>query len=126
MISTRMHRGGLAAAAATSLIGFVLAASAGAGVPVGAEFQVNSFATGLQRYPAVAMENDGDFVIVWSSFGQDGDGSGIFLRRVDAAGNALGVELQVNSYTTNAQAHPAVTTQSGSAHRARLRAASSR
>jgi hypothetical protein len=112
MVNTRMHRGGLTAAASTCLLALALAASAGAGAPVGAEFQVNSFADGLQRYPDVAMESDGDFVMVWSSFGQDGFGSGVFLRRFDAAGNPLGVELQVNSYTTNAQAHPAVTMQS--------------
>ena len=32
---------------------------------IGGEFQVNTFTTGLQLTPAVAMDDDGDFVVVW-------------------------------------------------------------
>jgi hypothetical protein len=52
-----------------------------AGVPEGDAFQVNSHTTGDQRYPSVGSDAEGNFVVVWSSDGQDGDGYGVFLRR---------------------------------------------
>ncbi len=45
------------------------------GVPLGAEFQVNTYATGTQSSPSVASEETGRFVAVWQT--QDGDGAGI-------------------------------------------------
>jgi hypothetical protein len=79
-----------------------------AGAARGGEFQVNTVTGGQQYRPAVAMDREGAFVVVWQSLGQDGSGSGIFGRRYDAAGQALGVEFRVNTYTTSAQAAPAV------------------
>jgi hypothetical protein len=79
-----------------------------AGGPLGGEFPVNSFTTGTQRVPAAAMDDDGDFVVVWAGSAQDGDGSGIFAQRYDPAGNPLGSELPVNTVTTNNQGDPAV------------------
>jgi hypothetical protein len=108
-------RRGPTTATRLSLLGLVLAAAARAGVPVGSEFQVNVQTVQLQSYPDVAKDSDGGFVIVWSSAYQDGDPPGIFLRSFDADGNAVGPELQVNSYTTNIQDYPAVATQSGGA-----------
>jgi hypothetical protein len=78
------------------------------GNAVGVEFQVNSFTTGAQMGPAVAMDADGDFVVAWQSDGQDGSGVGIFAQHYDAAGVAQGPEFQVNSETSSAQASPAV------------------
>jgi hypothetical protein len=68
-----------------------------AGNPVGS-FRANSYTTGSQSEPAVASDGNGNFVIVWTSFEQDG--GGIFGRRVDASGAFLGSEFRVNSYTT--------------------------
>jgi hypothetical protein len=80
-----------------------------AGAAVGAEFQVNTYTTGTQRYPAVAADADGDFVVVWNSYyGQDGSETGVFGQRYTSAGAAVGAEFQVNTYTTNAQNSPAV------------------
>ncbi len=45
------------------------------GSTAGGEFQVNTYTTSLQFYPSVAMDADGDFVVVWSSFGSDGTDS---------------------------------------------------
>jgi hypothetical protein len=70
---------------------------------LGGEFQVNSYTTSYQSYPAVAIDLAGGFVVVWRSAGQDGDGTGIFGRRFDAAGTPQGAEFQVNSYTTGSQ-----------------------
>jgi hypothetical protein len=80
-----------------------------AGTPQGAEFQVNSYTTGDQALPAVAMAAGGSFVVVWDSAGsQDGNGYGIFGQRFDAAGAPVGGEFQVNTYTTHVQRFPAV------------------
>jgi len=79
-----------------------------AGTAQGPEFQVNTFTTGNQWFAAVAMDADGDFVVAWMSFGQDGSGTGIFARRFDATGAAQGGEFQVNSFTTSDQSGPAV------------------
>ena len=49
--------------------------------PVGAEFQVNSYTTLGQRSPSVAMDENGDFVVAWRSFGQDGNADGVFAQR---------------------------------------------
>ncbi len=37
-------------------------------IPTAAEFRVNTFTTGNQFDPAVAMDDDGDFVVTWQSF----------------------------------------------------------
>ncbi|MBZ0136588.1 MAG: tandem-95 repeat protein [Planctomycetes bacterium] len=78
------------------------------GAAVGGEFQVNSYTTSSQQYPSVALDADGDFVITWTSNGQDGSGNGIYAQRYDNTGAAVGGEFQVNSYTTSDQYHPSV------------------
>ena len=57
----------------------------------------------LRHGPRVAMAPTGSFVVVWDSVAQDGDNYGVFARRYDAAGNALGAEFQVNSVTAGRQ-----------------------
>jgi hypothetical protein len=75
------------------------------GARLGGEFRVNSYTTRSQDNPAVAADPGGNFVVAWTSLGQDGDAtdSGVFGRRYDATGAALGGEFQVNTYTTSAQ-----------------------
>jgi len=51
----------------------------------------------------------GDFVVMWSSAGQDGDSDGVFGQHFDSVGAPLGSEFQVNTYTTQDQSYPAVT-----------------
>ena len=75
---------------------------------LGSEFQVNSYTTGDQAYPAVGADAAGNFVVVWTSGGQDGSGNGIFAQRFDLAAAAVGSEFQVHSYTTQDQYAPAV------------------
>jgi hypothetical protein len=77
-----------------------------AGTPLGAEFRVNAHTSGDQADAAVASDADGNFVVVWTSAGQDGDGMGIFGRRFDAGGVPLGDEFRVNGHTTAHQAGP--------------------
>ncbi len=55
------------------------------GIPQSGEFRVNTFTTGPQGQPALAVDQGGDFVIAWSSQGQDTDYSsdGVFTQRYD-------------------------------------------
>jgi hypothetical protein len=78
------------------------------GIPLGTEFQVNTTTLGDQARPAVAVAGTGDFVVVWTSFGQDGQYGGIFGRRFAPDGAPRGGEFQVNSYTTDNQFDPSV------------------
>ncbi len=77
------------------------------GTPLGTEFQVNTYTTGNQYAPAVALDAAGNFVVVWHSL-QDGSGSGVFGQRFDSSGTPVGTEFQVNTYTTGSQAYAAV------------------
>jgi hypothetical protein len=79
-----------------------------AGAPIGGEFLVNSYTEGSQQYPTVALDGDGDFVVAWQDYGQDGDLRGVFAQRFDSTGHAVDTEFQVTSYTGNRQAYPAV------------------
>src|SRR5262245_8509153 len=44
------------------------------GKALGAEFRANAYTTGTQAAPAVALDAGGNFVVVWDSAGQDGNG----------------------------------------------------
>jgi hypothetical protein len=79
-----------------------------AGEIQGDEFQVNTYTTDLQRLPAIAMDADGDFVVTWMSYGQDGSGNGIYAQRYNAAGVPQESEFRVNTFTTSGQALPTV------------------
>jgi hypothetical protein len=78
-----------------------------AGLPRGAEFQVNSYTTGGQKSVAIDSDSDGDFVIAWMS-ARDGSNYGVFARRFDSTGAPQSVEFQVNAYTTGFQRNPAI------------------
>lgn len=88
------------------------------GSPASDEFQVNTYTSGEQGRPAIAMQPDGGFVVVWESGGyysapQDGSGTGIFAQRYDAAGQPVGGELRVNTVTEGTQDAPAVAIDAG-------------
>jgi len=84
-----------------------------AGLPLGGEFQVNSYTTNVQRYPAVASDSAGNFVVVWVSYSAIGpDYSDIKGQRFDSSGTPLGGEFPVNTYTTSEQLVPAVASDS--------------
>jgi hypothetical protein len=79
-----------------------------AGAAVGSEFRVNTFTSGNQTRPSVAVDADGDFVIAWMSDGEDGSGHGVYAQRYSAAGAAVGGEFRVNTFTTGTQTLPQV------------------
>ena len=78
------------------------------GVAQGSEFKVNTYTTSNQANPAIGMDADGDFVVSWDSYGQDGSQSGVYARRYDSSGVAQGSEFKVNTYTTSNQGNPAI------------------
>lgn len=79
-----------------------------AGIPVTAEFAVNQFTSGDQSAPRVAIDDSGDFVVVWQSSGQDGAGQGVRARQFGSNGIPAGGEIALNSYTTSDQDRPDV------------------
>jgi phosphoheptose isomerase len=78
------------------------------GAAQGTEFLVNSYTAAYQSLPAIAIGSSGSFVVVWSSQGQDGDVSGVFGRRFDAAGAGQAAEFQISVRTINNQDKPAI------------------
>jgi len=78
------------------------------GNALGAEFRVNQFTTNYQRRPTLAQDASGGFVVAWDSFGQDGNGYGVFGRRFDSSGNPTGTEFQINVRTSGSQILPTI------------------
>lgn len=78
----------------------------------GNEFYVNSYQTGVQITPDVAMDDFGNFVITWAGQGIGADkvveDSGIFARVYNSTGVALGDQFRVNNYRIGKQITPAV------------------
>ena len=70
---------------------------------VGGEFRVNTYTTQAQSQPAVAALAYGGFVVTWESYGQDGQGSGVYGQRYNAAGQAVGAEFRINTATSGDQ-----------------------
>ena len=81
----------------------------GGGATQGSEFRVNTYVSGDQNAPSVATHSSGTFMVAWASYGQDGDGYGIFGQRYDGAGTPLGSEFRVNSHIIGDQVNPCVT-----------------
>lgn len=79
------------------------------GAPVGTETLINTTTVNYQVSPSITSLSDGGYVIVWSSDNQDGDNYGIYAQRYDSAGNAVGGETLVNTYTTSDQWRASIT-----------------
>jgi hypothetical protein len=56
----------------------------------GEDFRVNATTTGLQGWPVIAMDAEGNFVVAWTS-------SGLFAQRYNAAGEPQGGEIHVTA-----------------------------
>jgi hypothetical protein len=76
------------------------------GASLASEFRINTSTAYAQTRPALAIDDEGGFVVVWQSY--DGDQSGIFGRRFDSTGSPLNEQFLVNTYTTNRQTFPQV------------------
>jgi Ca2+-binding RTX toxin-like protein len=70
------------------------------------EFQVNTTTAASQYVPAIAVLQDGGFVVVWESgVGTETD---IFAQRYDARGKAVASERPVNTFAAGSQNFPAI------------------
>ena len=81
---------------------------ASSGARLGAEFLVNSYTQTFQQYISAGMDPDGDFVIVWTSYRQDGLNRGVFAKRYASSGASVGSDFQINVITLIAQSRPSV------------------
>ena len=79
-----------------------------AGARTGAEFRVNTYTPGDQLHPTVASDGAGNFVVAWHGATPADTSVGILAQRHDAAGNRVGAEFQVNTYTPGAQTYASV------------------
>ncbi len=79
------------------------------GTPRGEQFVVNTTLENAQQNPQAAVNNEGQFVIVWEC---DGDPNvnkkDIFAQRFNATGERIGDEFRLNSYTDSDQKYPSV------------------
>lgn len=78
------------------------------GHEVGSEFRLNSTVANIQQHPVLVGLADGGFVATWTSFDQDGNGTGIYAQRYGANGQPAGGEFRVNSTITGNQVYPSV------------------
>jgi hypothetical protein len=56
--------------------------------PLADQFRVNTYIVDDQKYPAVVLKQDGQFIIAWQSQEQDGSGFGVFAEAGPKAGCA--------------------------------------
>jgi hypothetical protein len=77
------------------------------GIKKGVEFQVGRYTLLAQGSPDVAMDSNGDMVVVWDSYG-DGSGTGVFARRIASSGTSLATEFQINIQTLGMDDSPAI------------------
>ncbi len=80
------------------------------GNKLGNEFQINTYTTKSQDNAIVNSLNNGNFVVTWSSDGQDGSNYGVYAQIYDSIGNRIGSEFQVNTYTASTQKLSAIST----------------
>ncbi len=81
------------------------------GSTTGGELQINTYTTSNQYLGWVALDADGDFVVVWQSEGSGGTDSSddsIQGQRYASSGATAGGQFQVNTYTTSTQRGPTV------------------
>lgn len=74
---------------------------------------VNSYTYGDQYNPRISVI-DGDYLIVWTSLGQDGSREGVYGQFVHENGGLIGGEFLVNTTTVGQQMEPAVTSDGNS------------
>jgi len=78
------------------------------GNKIGTEFQINTYTASKQESPEVSS-NGHRYLVAWQSSGQDGDLSGVYAQLFDSAGNRIGAETLINTYTIGNQKYPNVT-----------------
>ena len=84
------------------------------GVQLGNSIQVSSIGTNVGSAPTIAMDNDGQFVIVWDSFDVSNLRHLVFARRYAADGTPLDDQpFPVSQLASAAATRPSVAMNSG-------------
>jgi len=75
------------------------------GTPASSEFQVNTFSSGDQSTPEIAVSNDGTFVILWTNDGMrpedGGENYGIYGQKYNSSASPIGSEFRFSSSQTS-------------------------
>ncbi len=85
-------------------------------VPIGEEQHVNKTRAGFQGTPSVAMDADGDYIVVWEGYDQTTLSFDIFAQRFSATGQPKGGETRINTNTAGDQGRPAVSMSPGGSY----------
>jgi hypothetical protein len=78
------------------------------GQRLGDEFLVNTTASLEQRWPKVAVDSDGDFLVTWTGGYQSTVGYDVYAQRYTAAGEPVGTEARLNADAAGDQMFSAV------------------
>ena len=78
------------------------------GNPLTGEILVNETETANERWARVASDGDGNFVVTWTT--DFGPSEGVYARRFDSSGTALGGEFNVNTTAFGNQQDSSVAT----------------
>jgi hypothetical protein len=79
-----------------------------AGVPLGPEFPVNQTTQYRQDFPDVAMDPNGEFLVVWSGWEHDDVYYDVWARRYKRNGEPKGDEYRVNQFRRGSQWLPRI------------------
>ena len=74
------------------------------------EWRASTFATSTQSQAAIAVDQDGGIITIWSSRKQQGGRYGIYAQRFSPDGIAIGSETTINLWTESHQLAPAIAT----------------
>jgi len=77
------------------------------GAKIGSEIQLNTY-TSLEQFVPFVSSNGDNYLVAWTSQGQDGNAEGIFGRLIGRNGSIINDEFQINTYTTSVQYKPSV------------------
>jgi len=78
------------------------------GIKIGGEFQVNTYTDLDQWEHSIAMDDEGNFVVVWTSEEQDESEYSVYAQRFDNDSNRIGCEFKVNTFSESKQHQPSV------------------
>ncbi len=70
------------------------------------EFLINTTRANSQSNPDVAVNDNGEFVVVWDSWNQDASDRGVFAQKYSSTGSTIGSEFLVNQFQNYSQAKP--------------------
>ncbi len=77
------------------------------GAAIGSDFRINSYTTGDKYDPA--LEYDGtNYLVTWSSNGQDGSYYGVYGQLISTSGAKVGSEFRINTHTASDQHNSAL------------------